>query len=136
MKPLVVARFQIYVCIPSCVMSREFTHKLVMTNLYQLYFLEFDVNVFKEILSIQTVFNLIEYREVNNFTAHYAYKNADVNLILAAAMTNRFMFQITNSLTESMGVCLIWRDCKSHWIYIIVRRMHCFIMQLRGENWS
>ena len=75
---MVVARFQIYVCIPSCVMSREFTHKLVMTNLYQLYFLEFDVNVFKEILSIQTVFNLIEYREVNNFTAHYAYKNADV----------------------------------------------------------
>ena len=32
-------------------------------NLYELCFLEFDVNVFKEILSIQTFFNLIEYIE-------------------------------------------------------------------------
>ena len=115
-------------------MSSEFTHKLVMTNLYQLCFLEFDVNVFKEILSIQTFFNLIEYREVNNFTAHYAYKNADLNLILAVTTTNRFTFQIINSLLESMGVYLISHDCKSPWIDIIVRRMHCFIMQLHEEN--
>ena len=108
---MVVARFQIHVCIPSCVMSSEFTHKLVMTNLYQLCFLAFDVNVFKEILSIPTFFNLIEYREVNNFTTHYAYNNADLNLILVAATTNRFIFHVINSLTESMGVCLIWRDC-------------------------
>ena len=94
-------------------MSSEFTHKLVMTNLYQLCFLEFDVNVFKEILSIQTFFNLIEYREVNNFTAHYAYKNADLNLILAVTTTNRFTFQIINLLLESMGVYLISHDCKS-----------------------
>ena len=67
-------------------MSSEFTHKLVMTNLYQLCFLEFDVNVFNEILSTQTFFNLIEYTEVNNFTAHYAYKNADLYLILAPAI--------------------------------------------------
>ena len=127
---MVVGRFQIHVCIPSCVMSSEFTHKLVMTNLYQLCFLAFDVNVFKEILSTTTFFNLIEYREVNNFTTHYASNNADLNLILVAATTNRFIFQIINSLTESMGVCLIWRDCKSPSIDIIVRRMHCFIMQL------
>ena len=39
-------------------MSSEFTHKVVFS------FLEFDVNVFKSILSIQRFFNLTEYREV------------------------------------------------------------------------
>ena len=46
-------------------MSSEFTREVVMTFLfYQLSFLEFDVNVFKAILSIQSFFNLTEYREV------------------------------------------------------------------------
>ena len=37
-------------------------------------------------------------------TAYYACRNADLNLILVAAMTNRVMFQIINSLMEAMGV--------------------------------
>ena len=46
-------------------MSSEFTREVVMTFLfYQLSFLEFDVNVFKAIRSIQRFFNLTEYREV------------------------------------------------------------------------
>ena len=46
-------------------MSSEFTREIVMTFLfYQLSFLEFDVNVFKAILSIHRFFNLTEYREV------------------------------------------------------------------------
>ena len=37
---------------------------LLLWNFYQVSFLEFDVNIFKEILSIQRFFNLTEYREV------------------------------------------------------------------------
>ena len=37
-------------------------------------------------------------------TAHYACRNADLNLLLVAATTNRF--QIIDSLMESMGVRL------------------------------
>ena len=40
----------------------------------------------------------------NKLTAYYACKNADLNLILVAAMTNGVMFQIINSLMEAMGV--------------------------------
>ena len=53
-------------------MSSEFTREVVTTFLfYLLSFLEFDVNVFKAILSIQRFFNLTEYREVivKKFTA-------------------------------------------------------------------
>ena len=39
-------------------------------------------------------------------TAHYACRNADLNLLLVAATTNRFSFQIIDSLMESMGVRL------------------------------
>ena len=39
-------------------------------------------------------------------TAHYACRNADLNLLLIAATTNRFSFQIIDSLMESMGVRL------------------------------
>ena len=65
-----------------------------MTFLFcQLSFLEFDVNVLKAILSIQSFFNLTEYREVivKKFTARQACRNADLNLILVAAMTNEFV---------------------------------------------
>ena len=60
---------------------------------YQLSFLEFDANVFEAIVSIQRFFNLTEYREVivQKFTAHQTCMNADLNLILVAAMTNEFV---------------------------------------------
>ena len=47
--------------------------------------------------------NLSEYRE---FTGYYACRIADLNLILAAGTTNRFTFQMVNSLMESWGVHL------------------------------
>ena len=44
-------KFQIHLCIPACVMSREFTRKAVIKFL-QAYFSEFDVNVLKAMLFI------------------------------------------------------------------------------------
>ena len=42
---------------------------------------------------------------VGKYTVHYACGNVDLNLILVAAMTNGFIFQIIDSLmyTASMG---------------------------------
>ena len=78
-------------------MSSEFTCEVVMTFLfYQLSFLEFDANVFKAIASTQRFFNLTEYREVfvQKVTAHWTCRNADLNLILVAAMINGFVHGI------------------------------------------
>ena len=46
------------------------------------------------------------------FTAHYACRNADLNLTLVTGMTNGFIFEIINSLIESLVVCLTCLDCK------------------------
>ena len=46
------------------------------------------------------------------FTAHYACRNAALNLTPVTGTTNGFIFQIINSLIESWGVCLTWFDCK------------------------
>ena len=43
------------------------------------------------------------------FTAHYACRNAALNL--TPGTTNGFIFQIINSLIESWGVHLTWFDC-------------------------
>ena len=40
------------------------------------------------------------------FTAHYACRNAALNLTPVTGTTNEFIFQIINSLIESWGVCL------------------------------
>ena len=42
------------------------------------------------------------YRKI--FPAHYACRNADLNLALFMGSANGFVFQIVNSLTESWGV--------------------------------
>ena len=47
------------------------------------------------------------------FTAHYACSNSDLNLTPVTGTTNRFIFQIINSLIESWGVRLTCLDCKS-----------------------
>ena len=39
------------------------------------------------------------------FTAHYACRNAALNLTPVTGTTNGFIFQIINSLIESWGVC-------------------------------
>ena len=46
------------------------------------------------------------------FTAHYACRNAALNLTPVTGKTNGFIFQIINSLIESWGVRLTWFDCK------------------------
>ena len=84
-------------------MSSEFTCEVVRKFLPG-QFLEFDINVLKVILSIQRFFNLTEYRKViiiNSLAAHYACRDARLNLILVVAMTKGFNFQIINSLMES-----------------------------------
>ena len=45
------------------------------------------------------------------FTAHYSCKNADLNFTLVALMSNRFIFQIIDSLMQSWRVCLTFLDC-------------------------
>ena len=59
-------------------------------------FLEFDVNVFKAILSIQRFFNLTEYREVIGKNS-LLITHTDLNSILVAAANERFIFQIIDS---------------------------------------
>ena len=46
------------------------------------------------------------------FTAHYACRNAALNLTPVTGTTNGFIFQVINSLIESWGVRLTWFDCK------------------------
>ena len=46
------------------------------------------------------------------FTAHYACRNAALNLTPVTGTNNGFIFQIINSLIESWWVCLTWFDCK------------------------
>ena len=50
------------------------------------------------------------YRKI--FTAHYACRNAALNLTPVTGTTNGFSFQVINSLIESWGVRLTWSDCK------------------------
>ena len=94
-------------------MSNEF-----MQNFCQLKLLKLDVNVFKAILSIQRIFNLTKYWEVVA-KIHYLCRSADLNLILVAAMTNRFIFQIINWSMKYMGVLLTWCGCKL-WLVIFI----------------
>ena len=47
------------------------------------------------------------------FTAHYACRNAALNLTPVTGTTNGFIFQIISSLIESWGVRLTWFDCNS-----------------------
>ena len=64
------------------------------------------------------------------FTAHYACRNAALNLTPVTGTTNGFIFQIINSLIESWGVRLTWFDCKllSQRYYCVANRL-CFINQ-------
>ena len=46
------------------------------------------------------------------FTAHYACRNAGLNLTPVTGTTNGFIFQIINSLIKYWGVRLTWFDCR------------------------
>ena len=52
------------------------------------------------------------------FTAHYACRNAALNLIPVTGTTNGFIFQITNSLIESCGVRLTCLDCNRFYLLL------------------
>ena len=47
------------------------------------------------------------------FTAHYACRDADMNLTPVTGTTNGFIFQMINSLIELWGQRLMCLDCKS-----------------------
>ena len=92
------------------------SHSRQLRNFYQLSFSEFDVNCnligpFKDFQSDQ-----IQRSSCEIFTAHYACKNADLNLTLVLGTTKGFSFQIINSLIEPWegggGVRLTSLDCK------------------------
>ena len=91
--------FQIHLCNLACVMSREFTREAVLKFL-PAQFPEFYVNYIHSKL-----FNLFTYRDILSkiFTAHYACRNADLNLncTLLIGTTNGFVFQIINSLKKA-----------------------------------
>ena len=100
-------RFQIHLCILACLMSKISTSS-VFLNLFLMSLKKF--NPFKDFQSDQ-----IQRSFCKIFTAHYACRNADLNLTLVTGRTNKFIFQIINSLIESWGVRLTCLDCKSSW---------------------
>ena len=65
------------------------------------------LNAFKDFQSDQ-----IQRSSRKIFTAHYACRNAGLNLTPVTGTTNGFIFQIINSLIKSWGVRLTWFDCK------------------------
>ena len=64
------------------------------------------LNAFKDFQSDQ-----IQRSSRKIFTAHYACRNAALNLIPVTGTTNGFIFQIINSLIKYWGVRLTWFDC-------------------------
>ena len=77
------------------------------------------LNPFKDFHS-----NQIQRSSRKIFTAHYACRNAALNLTPVTGTTNGFIFQIINSLIESWGVRLTWFDCNTALIPIF----HCTII--------
>ena len=66
-----------------------------------------NLNPFKDFQSDQ-----IQRSSRKILTAHYACRNAALNLTSVTGRTNGFIFQIINSLIESWGVRLTCFDCK------------------------
>ena len=66
-----------------------------------------NLNPFKDFQSDQ-----IQRSSRKILTAHYACRNAALNLTPVTGTTNGFIFQVINSLIESWGVRLTCFDCK------------------------
>ena len=81
LNPLVVVDFR-FICILACVMSSVFTVEIVMKFSNGSVFLEFDVNVFKAILSIQRFFQSDRiqrgYREKKNHRSLLIYERMQI----------------------------------------------------------
>ena len=86
-------RFQIYLCILGCVMSREFTRETVMKFLLP-HFSWIWCKTLRSIFFHSKIFNLTKYKDVlvEKFTSHYACRNANLNLTLVTGTTNGFLF--------------------------------------------
>ena len=67
-----------------------------------------NLNPFKDFQSDQ-----IQRSSRKIFTAHYACRNAALNLTPVTGTTNGFIFQIINPLIESWGVRLTCFDCNT-----------------------
>ena len=76
-----------------------------------------NLNPFKDFQSDQ-----IQRSSRKIFTAHYACRNASLNLTPVTGTTDGFIFQIFNSLIESWGVRLTCFDCNSLYIRSIKER--------------
>ena len=71
------------------------------------------------------------------FTAHYACRNAALNLTPVTGTTNGFIFQIINSLIESWGVRLTWFDCKTlkSWANVFKFQMLAMPAKITTKLW-
>ena len=73
------------------------------------------------------------------FTAHYACRNAALNLTPVTGTTNGFIFQIINSLIESWLVRFTSLDFKTRCTFVCVHVWKCVSLQsrhiLRCEQW-
>ena len=102
-------QYQIQICLPTCVMSW--------------YFFNDSFNVFSQIeISLnglncfEDIYSKFEKTELPNylaceFTAHYACRNAEMNL--KSTTKNGFNFRVIHSLMGSWEVRLTWVNCKS-----------------------
>ena len=86
--------------------SYEISTSSVFLNLMYISFKK--LNSFKDFQSDQ-----IQRSSRKIFTAHYACRNAALNLTPVTGTTNGFIFQMINSLIESWGVLLTYLDCKT-----------------------
>ena len=90
------------------------------------------LNPFKDFQSDQT-----QRSSRKIFTAHYACRNAALNLTPVTGTTNGFIFQIINSLIESWGVCLTWFDCKTlkSWANVFKFQMLAMPAKITKKLW-
>ena len=106
------SRFQIHLLIPECIMSSEFTRGVLWISTRSVSWIWWKCLQRNFIYS--KIFNLTEYRRYHKkFTAaHYACRDAHLNLILVVATAKGFNFRMINSL---MGcyLCLAWLDLAS-----------------------
>ena len=102
-------RFQIDLLILACVMSCEFKRKVVMKFLPAPFFWIWCKCLLRNFKDFQS--DQIQRSSRKIFTAHYAYRNAPLNLTRVMGTTNGFIFQIINSLIESWGVRKTCLEC-------------------------
>ena len=81
-------------------------------------------NPFKDFKSDQ-----VQRSSLKIFTAHYAYRNADLNLTPVMGTTNGFIFQVINSLIESF-----WGKLDLPWLLTLDFVCLLFYLQYRPAH--